>query len=409
MELDPVMVSIVAVALVVLVVSLLMKRLRQPYVVAFIIAGTLIGPQVLGLVTDVDILSNLGALGIVLLLFFVGMEVSISKLIANWKIAIIGTLLQIVITVAVVFFIMMFFPYSWQIALVIGFIISLSSTAVVLNMLQEWKELDTKVGQNVLSVLLVQDLAVILMIISMDFITGKSVSVSHIIFETFAGIIVVGILGYLIIKQGFNLPFKGMFKQDHEMQLMLALIFCFGFSALTGFFGISSALGAFVAGIVVSSTKQTDWIHQNLKPLKTIFVALFFLYVGMLIDFSLLLENIWLVIILVATVFLINTFINAAIFRVLGGTWKESIYGGALLAQIGEFSFLLAAVAVKDTVISGFFYSLTVGVIAITLLLSPLWITLIKKTLQIDKHYRFQLPHEICITLPQSLRKKICR
>ena len=153
MHLDPIMPYMVGAILAVLLLGLLLRAMRQPYVTGYLIAGILLGPHAFAFVEDEVLLSRLGAIGVTLLLFFIGMEVSPKKLMENWKVAIIGTFLQIVISVGCIWPLGVFLQWPVERIVLIGFVISLSSTAVVLKLLQDWQEIDTRVGQNVLVIL----------------------------------------------------------------------------------------------------------------------------------------------------------------------------------------------------------------------------------------------------------------
>ncbi len=154
---------------------------------------------------------------------------------------------------------------------------------------------------------------------------------------------------------------------------------CLGLAFVTGILGLSTALGAFVGGIVVGMARETEWVHRSLEPFRVVFVALFFVSVGMLVDLDFLAANWRQVVLLVAAVFFTNTLINAGILRVFGSGWGDGLYGGALLSQIGEFSFVLAAVGFQTQTVSEFAYKATVLVIALSLLLSPAWIGFVRR------------------------------
>jgi CPA2 family monovalent cation:H+ antiporter-2 len=173
------------------------------------------------------------------------------------------------------------------------------------------------------------------------------------------------------------LPFETL-RKDHEMQVFAAFVACFGLALLTGLLGLSAALGAFVAGILVTAARETQWVHLSLGPFRVVLVAVFFVSIGMLLDLVFLREHWITVCLLVAVTFLANTFINAIAFRSLGRNWNQSLYGGALLSQIGEFSFVLAAVGLEADLIAYTGYQITLAVIFLTLLLSPGWIALVK-------------------------------
>ena len=378
MHLDPLLPLLVEIALVVLVVGVLLRLLKQPYVIAYLIAGVLLGPHGFGTVTDQEAMTHLGAIGVVLLLFFVGMEISLPKLIINWRVALIGTLFQILVSVGIVWLVGSRLGWPLERSILLGFVISLSSTAVVFKILEEWKEMDTRVGQNAIAVLLVQDLAIVPMLITLRFLGGETIDRGALLLQTLGGAAAIGAIVWLIVKVGVRLPFGGLIRRDHELQVFAALILCLGLALLTGLAGLSTALGAFVAGLVVSSARETHWVHTSLEPFRVVFLALFFVSVGMLIDLPFLRQH-WLVAaLLIAVVLLLNTVINTVILRLLGDTWRESLYTGGLLSQIGEFSFLLGAVGFQSGIITEYAYQMTIAIIALTLLFSPAWIHLIK-------------------------------
>ncbi|MDH3672740.1 MAG: cation:proton antiporter [Gammaproteobacteria bacterium] len=385
MHLDPAMPYVVGVVLAILVIGLLLRAIRQPHVVAYLVAGLILGPHGLGIVQDQETISRLGAIGVVLLLFFVGMEVSPKRLVSNWKVALIGTLLQVLISIACVWLLGIWLGWPIQKTVLIGFVISLSSTAVVLKLLQDWRELETKAGQDVLGVLLVQDLAVVPMLIIVSLMGDTHWETGAIVLQVIGGVGILAFLAFLVIKDTVHLPLAGWLKNDHEMQIFAALAVCFGFASLTAFFELSTALGAFAAGMLIGVARETQWVHRTLESFRVVFIALFFVSIGMLVNLDFLRDQWIKVAILVFTVLLTNTFINATILRLLGDRWRQSLYAGALLSQIGEFSFILAAVGLQVKIIVDAGYQLAIAVISISLLLSPIWISIFKSVLHIER------------------------
>lgn len=377
-ESNPVILNFVYVALGIVLLGFILRMMRQTHVIVYIITGILIGPHVLGVFNDVDLISSLGSLGLILLLFFIGMEISIQKLVGNWKIPVIGTLLQVIFTLMAVWILGNFYHWSLARVLTIGFVISLSSTAVIVKMLQDSGEIDHPVGQNVLGVLLVQDILIVPMLIILTQVSGTPTSSTQIALQIIGGLLIAGFLAFLFRKKEITLPFHILLQRDHEIQVFFAFGLCFGFSALTGFFGLSTALGAFIAGILVSASKSTSWFHDSLFSLKVIFVALFFVSVGMLIDMQFLWDNLIMVSSLVVVILIANNLINTLIMRGFNMSWKDSLYAGALLSQVGEFSFVLGNLAYFNQIINDFAYQTIVAVISLTLLLSPMWVQLTK-------------------------------
>jgi CPA2 family monovalent cation:H+ antiporter-2 len=383
MHLDPAMASIVGALFLILAVGLVLRFLNQPHVLAYLVAGVLIGPSVTGLFTDSQALMRFGAVGVVMLLFFIGMEVSPRRLAANWKVSVIGTLLQILVSVGCVWLVGKWLDWPLGRVLVLGFVISLSSTAVILKILGDWKELDTPVGQDALGILLVQDFAVVPMLIILDHVGGAGGEQRNFLLQAGGGVAILAFLAYLSVREEIRLPILKWLKRDEELQLFGALSICFGIALLTGWMGLSTALGSFVAGMIIGAARETRWVHHSLEPFRVILVAIFFVSIGMMLDLNFVREHLGLILLLVLLILVVNTFINAGILRLLGDPWKESLYVGAMLAQIGEFSFVLAAVGINSHAISEYGYQLVISTIAVSLLFSPAWIMLMRRMLSL--------------------------
>jgi CPA2 family monovalent cation:H+ antiporter-2 len=379
MHMDPILPVIVAAAFAILLVGMVLRRLNQPRVIAYLLAGVLIGPEGLGLFTDVGVVARLGDVGVMFLLFFVGMEVSFPHLAAGWRISLIGTVLQIAVTIGVIVLVGAWLDWSTPRTAVVAFSISLSSTAVVVSLLRASNRLDTEAGRDALGILLVQDVMLIPMLIGLDLLGGTSHSTGALALEFLGALMLVGLLAVLARKEEISLPFGRLLRSDEELQIFSAFLLCFGFAMAAGLMGLSTALGAFVAGVVISVARETAWVHRSLDSYRVIFVALFFVSVGMLIDLGFLAENWEMLLGLVVLTLLLNTSLNAVILRGLGRPWGPSVYIGSLLSQVGEFAFVLAAVGRNQGLISDFAYQLILGLIVGTLVLSPAWIGLARK------------------------------
>jgi CPA2 family monovalent cation:H+ antiporter-2 len=381
MHLDPALPPAVAALFVVLIVVMLLTRLRQPHVVGYLVTGIILGPHVFGLITDQELVARLGNIGVVLLLFFIGMEISPKRLLKSWRIAVIGTIAQILISVFVVWLVGEYLGWTLSRSVLLGFVISLSSTAVVLKILQDKKELDSDTGQNVLGVLLFQDMAIIPMLIIIGLMSGNELAPLELSMQISGGIVMLLLAGWIIVKESIRLPLGNWIKQDHELQIFMALTLCFGLALLTGVFNLSTALGAFIGGMLIGAAKETQWVHNSLNPFRVLFVALFFMSVGLLVDMDFIILHWQQVSLLTLLVLTLNFFINTGIIRLLGDSWHDSIYSGALLAQVGEFGFVLASVGFHSHMISDYGYQLTITVVAVTLILSPALIAGVKMML----------------------------
>lgn len=374
MHIDPALPIFVGAILAILIVGFALRALGQPQIVGYLVAGLVIGPHGLALLEDPDLIGRIGGMGLIVLLFFIGMEASPGALLSRWRLAIFGVTAQVGATVGLIWIAGLFFDWSWPQVVLFGFVISLSSTAVVLKLLKDWNELDTQTGQNVLVTLLAQDMALIPMIIAVGVLSGESMSAGALAAQLVGAAVLFGIAAWVFTRDHVKLPFADKLSADHELQVFVALMLCFGLALISGELGLSTALGAFVAGLVVSSALETDWVHRSLEPFRVVFVAVFFVSVGMLIDIDYLRNNLVIVGLLVVIIVLVNTGLNTLILRVLGSSWRRAGYAGALLSQIGEFSFILAAMAHSNRMLPDDEYRLIVAVIAISLMLSPAWI-----------------------------------
>lgn len=364
---------ILAISGFILVFGLLLRRIKQPYIIAYILTGVILGPYGLKVVTEVDTVEVIGELGLIILMFFIGMEISLKDFLGKWRLALLGTGIQILFSVLILMLIGLYMDWTFKRMLLLGFIISLSSSAVVIRLIEDNKIGKTKIGQNVVSILLTQDIMIVPMIILMSFVGSGTVDLGHVILQLIGGVLIIASLIYLLKKQTIKIPFADSLKQDHELQVFGGLIICFGMALLTSVFQLSAGLGAFIAGLFVHSTTSTKWLHSSLHSFRVILISVFFLSIGMLIDIDFLVANGGIIALLVVVVYLSNHGINAMALRMLGNSWRESFYGGSLLAQIGEFSFALASLGYHSEIISSYSYQMTVIVISITIFISPFW------------------------------------
>ncbi len=369
---------------VILLIGLLLKRINQPYIIAYILTGVILGPYGFQLVTEYETAEAIGELGLVILMFFIGMEISLRDFLGKWKVALFGTGLQVLFSILIVLAVGMAMDWSFKRILLLGFIISLSSSAVVIKLIEDNGLSKTQIGQNVVSILLTQDIMIVPMIILMSFLGSGTVQLDQILLQMVGGVLIISFLVYLIKKPTIKIPFADKLKDDHELQVFGSLIVCFGLALITSLFQLSAGLGAFVAGLFVHATPSTKWLHESLHSFRIILISIFFLSVGMLINLEFLVEH-WIIITsLVVGVYISNHGINAIALRMLKSSWKESIFGGSMLAQVGEFSFVLASLGYHSDIITPFSYQLTIIVISITIFISPLWALMTKKILKVD-------------------------
>ncbi|MEZ5978290.1 MAG: cation:proton antiporter [Planctomycetota bacterium] len=374
MHMDPLMPHIAGAALAIVVIGLVLRRFGQPLVVAYLLAGVALGPQGIGLVDGGPVFERMGAFGVLLLLFFAGMEISPRALIQRWRVAVLGTGLQIGISIGCVALVGAALDWGANRVVLLGCVISLSSTAVVLKVLRQGRDVDEEVGRDVVAVLLAQDLAVVPMLIGIGLLAGTGPGAEQIVLQVLGAIGAAALIWWVARRERFELPFVRALDGDPELQVFVALLVCSGFAVVASLLHLSAALGTFLAGIVVGAAQETRRFHEHLKPFEVVFVAIFFVSVGLLIDLDFMRDEWVLVLGLVLVVLAANTGINAFVLRLLGRSWRQGLVGASFLAQVGEFSFVLALVGHQSGIIGDFGYQTTLAVISVSLLVSPLWI-----------------------------------
>lgn len=372
---DPIVLSLVVLSGVATFVIAVLHVLRQPTPVAYIVTGVLLGPFVLGIMQDLEMVQHLGELGLALLLFFVGMEMQLSHFFRSWRLVVFGPLLQVVFSVLAMLVVRMFTDWSVSQSVLTGFVLSLSSTAVLLKYLDGQGIAHSKMGREITGILVMQDILVIPMVLFIGWMGKHNADSTGWLYQTI-GLAVLLSAVFLVPSGGKKIlaRIERMFPGDHELHIFLGLFVCFGFGLFSSALGLSSGLGAFVAGMLVSRMGGAEWAGKRLHSFHAFFLALFFVSVGMLIDVPYLLQHVGLVFGLTMLAFLGNTGINAILFRVFGESWKTALFGGAMLAQIGELAFLLVSAGLSEGMLAWEGYQLAVLVISLTLVLSPVWI-----------------------------------
>lgn len=369
------------ISLVVIFLGLILRRFNQPYIIAYILSGVILGPHGLSIVTDINVAQNLGDVGLIILMFFIGMEISLPDFLRRWKVAFFGTGMQVIFSLIIMYLLGSFLGWSINRVVLLGFIISISSSAVVIKLIQDQADQNSKTSQNVISILLTQDILIVPMIILLTLLGGDQLDINQVILQVIGGTLIIITMVVLIKKQKIKLPFEKILKEDHELQIFAALIACFGIALITSLFELSASLGALVSGILINASDSNKWLHDSLHSFRVVLISIFFISVGMLIDLTFLSEHLFTISILVLIVYLSNHGINAVSLKLLGNTWRESLIGGSFLAQIGEFSFVLATLGLEQNIITIYGYQITIIIIAITIFISPFWVLITQKIL----------------------------
>ncbi|HJO72298.1 MAG TPA: cation:proton antiporter [Rhodospirillales bacterium] len=375
--------GIAVVALAALVCGLGLERLRQPAIVGYILAGVLLGPDVFALVENREQVDALAELGVLMLLFVVGMELSLRIFRRLWRLAVLATLFQIGASTAVMLLLSTVLGWPFGLALVLGFVVALSSTAVAIKVLENTGELRTRTGRLTVGVLIAQDLAVVPMLLAIGALTEAAL-------DWLTVVKIVGSMGFLawliwFLSRGprIRLPFARVVAGNAALTPLAILAFCFGAAALSGLIGMTAAYGAFLAGLVIGNSHERQAMAANARPIESILIMVFFLSIGLLIDLAYIWHNLGTVILLFFLAAVFKTVLNVAVLRALGQTWLHAFLAGVMLAQIGEFSFLLALTGVQSGLIAPEDGRLVVAVTVLSLALSPLWVVTARRLRQL--------------------------
>lgn len=317
-------------------------RLRLVPIVGFLLAGVLIGPNALGLVRDQALVDATAEVGVILLLFTIGIEFSLEKLARIQRLIFGGGTMQVVGSIAATALILLAFGVDWRSGIFTGMLVALSSTAIVLKLLADKSETNAEHGQVGLGLLIFQDLAIVLMVLLVPVLStsggGGAGEIAIALGTAGAIIVVVLVLARRIMPRVLDSVARTC---SPELFLLTVIAICFGTAYLTSLAGVSLSLGAFLAGLMVSESRFSQHALTETLPLQILFSATFFVSVGMLLDVGFLVQHLPIVLAAIATVLVIKVLTTWLSVKVLGYATPVAAASALMLAQIGEFSFVL--------------------------------------------------------------------
>lgn len=343
-------------------------------VLGYFVAGALIGSHGFNLIHSVEVMDNFAEFGVVFLLFIIGLELTFERLIAMRRHVFGFGSLQVIVTVIAIWCIALAFGVSINMAAVIGGGLALSSTAIVLQVLQEKGSQASQVGRLSIAVLLMQDFAVVPLIVLVPLLTGNS---EHSLISSLAGSLVQAAIALVLIFVTGRLLLRPLFSviakmESNEIFISTTLLIILGSAFITEQFHLSMALGAFVAGLLVAETEHRNSVEHAVLPFKDLFLGLFFMTVGMSIDIDLLLNKLPLVTLLSIILIVLKTSIIYTLCRFFGFRSAPAIQAGLLLAQGGEFAFILFRLADELDVLSSEIAQVLMMVTTVTMAFTPL-------------------------------------
>lgn len=362
-------------AVAVTVVTLL-RRLHVPPIAGLILSGALVGPNAFGLITDVDQVEVFAEIGVGLLLFGIGLELSLDRMRRLWRPILIGGTLQVGLTIAASALIANRFGFSAGGAVFLGCVLAVSSTAIVLRGLQARQEVDAPHGRFALGVLLFQDLCVVPMILVIPLLAGTGgsrVALAITLSKSIGVLIAVLIAAWFIVPRLLYFVAK---TRERDLFVLAVLVVCLGTAWVLSLVGVSLALGAFLAGLIVAGSEFRHQATADVIPFRQVLTSVFFVSVGMLLDLRAVSDSVGSFMILLAAILIGKFLIVWITGMIMRFPPRVNVVAGASLAQIGEFSFVLLGAAAGTSLLTDDFVRVLYVAIILSMLITPVAISL---------------------------------
>jgi len=366
MEHAPILTELLIILLVTAPIVFLFQKLKLPSIVGLFVAGVILGPSLTGWVSDKEHIEVFAEIGVVLLLFTIGLEFSFSNLKQLRKQMLVGGSLQLFLTGGAVFFITYYFGWRPQEALIFGFVLSLSSTAIVFKLLMDRGEIRSPQGAFATGILLFQDLCVVPMLIIIQAMGhGERLPLSDALFSIGRALVVILLL-WVFLRYFLSRLFAHIARlQNRELFVIFTVLIVIGVAWMTEWIGLSFALGAFITGILIAETDYSHQVMGEIAPIRNLLFSLFFISIGMLLDVTFMLEHWKEVLSFTFAAVVGKGIIIAFVIYLLTRSLRLAIIVGMILAQVGEFSFVLAQLAREYNLMS---YTDYQGFLATTLI-----------------------------------------
>ncbi|MDW7999254.1 MAG: monovalent cation:proton antiporter-2 (CPA2) family protein, partial [Thermodesulfovibrio sp.] len=351
----------------------LLGRIKIPSIVGFLIAGTVIGPYGLGLIKDPHEVEIIAEIGVILLMFTIGIEFSIPRLMSLKREVFIFGSLQVVLTIIVIATLSyLTLNASMNKSIFYGFIVALSSTAIVMKLLSDRGELNSPHGKICLGILLFQDICVVPLMLFTQILSGQGESYYNVLMVILKSSI---ILSLVFIFSRLAVPYilhEIVKTKSRELFIITTIFICLGTAYFTSKLGLSLALGAFLAGVVISESEYSAQAVSDILPFKETFSGIFFISVGMLLNIKFIKTNLLEEIVFVAIIFLFKTLIILIIIYIFIHSLRISLKSSLSLSQIGEFSFILAFTGKSLGLLDEVTYQSFISASVVTMLFTPL-------------------------------------
>ena len=404
------LIIILSVSAVVLYIS---TRLNLPSVVGLLVVGVLVGPYGAALIGSEEAVNEMAEVGILLLLFSIGIEFSLDKLIESRRFVFFGGALQVFLTIFLTGFLAYVLGLEIPQAIFVGMLFAMSSTAIVLQLFGEKGWANTLFGRNTISILIFQDIIIIPMMLLVPYLSGDAQQSEESLWKLGEGILIVVLTVFAARKIIPKILRQIVHTRNQDLFLISVIVICFATAFITHELGLKLALGAFLAGLIISESEYSFEALKNIKPFKKIFTALFFISVGMLLNLTFLMENLGLVIGLTIAIILLKFVIVSVVSYALKIGVQNALISGLALAQVGEFAFILSKVGIDISLITESTYQLFLSISILSMIITAILISkapaLSEKLITIKPFTYFFPPMDDnpCLPVPCSLHNHV--
>jgi len=366
-SLQPVLVLLGAAVLVVVV----FRSLKLPPLLGYLIVGVMIGPNALGWITTTDEVTHLAEIGVVFLMFSIGLEFSLSRLKTMRRIVFGLGAAQVLVTLLLVLGVALAVGVAWQGGIVLGGALAMSSTAILAKLLAERFELNSPHGRQIIGILLFQDLAVVPLLILIPALGAPAeelaTTLGFAVVKAAVVLTVLLVVGQRVMRAWFHVVAR---QKSPELFVLNVLLVTLGVAFLTEMAGLSLALGAFVAGVLISETEYRYQVEEDIKPFRDVLLGLFFVTIGMLLDVRVAVENAWVAVLLV-TLVLVKTALIFGLSRLFGAPSGVALRAGLALGACGEFGFVILAHAAGSGLLEQDVLQPVLAAMVLSMLIAP--------------------------------------
>jgi len=350
------------------------RKLGLPPILGYLLVGAVIGPHALGLFQGEELTASFAEFGVVLLMFTIGLEFSLPRLMTMRHIVFGLGLLQVALTTSATMLIVALFGINWVAGLALGGVLTMSSTAILSKLLSERVELDSPHGKQVIGVLLFQDLAVVPFLVIIPSLHDSSMEdiATRLILDAVKALLLLGAV--LFIGQRWMGKWMGIVarKKSDELFMLNVLLITLGLAAITQLSGLSLALGAFIAGMLISETEYRYQVEEDIKPFRDLLLGLFFISIGITLNYGVILESWHKVLMILVTLLLVKLLITTGISRLLGSNPGTSLRTGLWLCTGGEFGLVLLAEAMRVELMPEPLLQTVLAALVLSLVLAPI-------------------------------------